>query len=175
MRLLITIAVTVALAALAGCERPLQLSGNRVFPSKPAFSITPEPASKDCGLDFDAVYYLANNEPPVGSGLGGNYYRFWSDGRVLFTFTQTDDPPSAAEADRFQCARLGYYRVRGNQVEIQIYAPNATGRSPYGVVGVHPIDKDGNLVGRLLSGTKDLGPIVYRRIPVEGMRRAPDW
>jgi hypothetical protein len=175
MKLLSMMVAAVALVGVVGCEIPLRMSDGRVFPRYPAFSIQPEAVSEDAGLDFDAVYYKArDNRPGMVGHPVGDYYRFWPNGRVLKTAARGDGPPAAAEADGFWNADLGYYRVRGNRVEVEFYVPNAAGS--YYFSGPVFIDRDGNLLQiRPRRGKELLRRFVYRRIPLKGMTREPDW
>lgn len=166
-----------AIMFVVGCSSTVELSDHRRFPSDPGFSITPVPFADSSRLDFNAVYYLANNQIPNVTAPGGNYYRFWPNGRVMVTFTRTDGPPSAEEADKLSSAYLGYYRIDGNRIEMEFFAPDpGKGRWSYGrdeaVIG-----DDGNLVtmrsqmGKHIREDRD----VFRRMPLNGLKRVPDW
>lgn len=162
---------------MVGCTSPMKLSDNRYFPAEPRFSISPGPVSETAGLDFNAVYFLANNQIPQVNSPGGNYHRFWPNGRVMVTFTRTDGPPSAEEADKLSSAYLGYYRIDGNRIEMEFFAPDpGKGRWSYSRVEA-VIGDDGNLVrmrsqmGKHISEDRD----VFLRMPLIGLKRVCDW
>lgn len=172
-----TVVAALALAALVGCRTWLELPDDRYFPKRPGFSIEPEAVPENSGLDFDAVYYLPHSTVAgMEAYPGGNYYRFWPNGRVLVTFTQAEGPPSAAEADGFRSAYLGYYHVHEGRVTMEFYAPDAGVSDWYGSVEAF-VDKDGNLVKTWSKRGGHVGRArsVFLRVPLAGMKRMPDW
>lgn len=178
MKLWKTIGVALALTANLGCETPARLSGNRSFPREPAFSIEPETVTESSGLDFDAVYYRANDKMPGQPRYtGGMYYRFWPSGRVLKTATRGDGPPSAAEADGFRLALLGYYRVTGSRVDIELYVFDpGLNQWVYSKVKAL-IDENGDIVrtsSKIGNRTRESRDI-FVKTRLDGMKRMPDW
>ena len=86
-------------------------------------------------------------------------------------------PTNLAEIDTFHKAGVGYYRVRGIQVEIETFTTINGGQ--YGTE-LAQVDQDGNLV--VISGGPDRRtqrkydpPELCPRVLVLGMELEPDW
>lgn len=172
------------LLASLGCGTSYQLArtvnslapmpDGRVFPSKPKFTVLPEPVATGAGIDFEAVYYLDHRTLPGVSSDGGSYLRFWPDGRVMEQFA--GGKPTATDADSFYGAWMGYYRIKEGKLEIELFAPKLSEyRWTYWRV-------EAVLEGDLIrSNQEEINRRVktidrsYFKLAVPGMKRMPDW
>lgn len=181
----------ILLFVITGCRTiwTTFLEGDRPFPKEPAFSIepvhyNPEELEK-AGLRTDGVYisigFRPKNHNPPTAIRGVSYHRFWPNGRVLFRTARdyvnapltSDD---VAIVDRFDNARIGYYRITSdNQIEIEIYAySRGKGRDVY--VRENPrLDDDILWFPFGISMRGDHVESGFRFLAIEGMKAEPDW
>jgi hypothetical protein len=173
----------VVVLAMTGCvavydqitrPRMVILSENRRFPSKPEFTIKPAAVREGAGIGFDAIYYLANDRIHGVQAPGGNYYRFWSNGRVLVNMSSGF--PTRAEVEDFTHAYLGYYRLVNNRLEMEFFAPDSA-KWRWDYRRVFAKLSDGSLI-ELHSRRDDfeIGNLSsYLKYSFGRLERKPDW
>jgi hypothetical protein len=182
----------VTLGFLVGCAtKTVFLDGRRAFPAEPKFRITPREYSPEelvaAGIRTDGVYVDIGWRPEELQALeeamfrekgwktGSPFYRFWSNGRVMGQ-TAHAESVSAAAADSFDRADLGYFRIVTNgtiEIEQYLYDP---GQGAYRCfLERRTIENDTiwSDTGRTHKG--EAVQLGYRFVPIEGMTAEPDW
>jgi hypothetical protein len=150
------------------------LPEDRVFPTKPKFTVQPVTVADGEGIDFEAVYYLDNRSIPGVSIDGGNYFRFWPDGRVMERCAGRK--PSTEDADQFLGAWLGYYQVNEGKLVLEFFAPEPV-KYRWNYWKLEAVLQGDQI--RLQRGERnrksETKNRVYVRVPLKGMERLPDW
>lgn len=151
------------------------MSGERGFPKEPKFTILPQGNYENCRLDFNAIYYYRfgkNLTVPEGSC---KYYRFWPNGRALFSYS--DSLPTRAKAEDFYRARIGYYQVTGKDIVIELFIPDS-GIMNWDYIRSHAvIDNEGNIVELRSEIRGDVTEFqeIYLKRNLGELKRQPDW
>lgn len=153
----------------------IELSQKRFYPKKPKFTIIPNGKFENVGIDFNAIYYkkyerLLNNKKHVTY----NYYRFWSNGRVLYRSIGKD--PYREEAEDFTEAVIGYYRVDGQYLIMEFFSFDYVALH-WDYVRVHAILKKDIIrtTHSEIRGEIEGRPSSFIKRSFAELNRQPDW
>lgn len=152
------------------------VSEDRVYPKKTVFTIEPEPAKVHSSLDFSSIYYLWDTWTNRSGDAVPDclYMRFWPSGEVCGGFV-SGRMPTAQDANSFVGKHMGFYRMDGADIAVEIYSPDCYVASK----GTIYID---SLVFREYSNRRSGGyshrfsrTNIFARLPLAGMKGQPDW
>ena len=155
-----------------GCKSHAPISENRYIPKSPAFTVHPTDHIGTKLLDYDAIYIADDTKGTNRRSY--TYYRFWPSGHVLTNYSREE--PSRFVGDNIARAYLGYYRLDGRGIYIELFVPN-TGRGrwdygrKYGYIENHSII----FTNSTLGARSWIKRTVFNRHEISGMQRTPDW
>jgi len=96
---------------------------NRLLPKKPNFTL--KDAMRETGVDriieTNGVYADGNGTNHFG------FYRFWADGHVMRRGIAMLSEPTAADCDSFTDCDVGYFRLSGHRLLMELYVPHDGG------------------------------------------------
>jgi hypothetical protein len=166
------------IASLSGCGFTWKrISESRIYPHRPVFSVAPKTiyAPEKSIIDFSAIY-VWHNQFTNRAGQAVESYEFqrvWPDGQmygkgISHTF------PTIKDVESFEHAILGFYELDGTNIVMETFFPELYVKT-FGIVS-----KDELHVYKAIN--RYSGPIyvdevsvVYKRHPIEGLTRKPDW
>lgn len=160
---------------LSGCRTDVLISESRHVPKHPRFSIQPGDYSGTKLLDFNAVYYTVHDtRRKEGTTTSYNYYRFWPSGHMIADYA--DHLPSRTEAEDFTHAYVGFFRLDGANISMELFAPNpGIGQWDYGTMSGTLAD------GTVIVTVSRIGAMVatqrtvFLKYHIDGFERQPDW
>ncbi|PIE70949.1 MAG: hypothetical protein CSA22_06005 [Deltaproteobacteria bacterium] len=157
----------------------IELPDGRHIPKKFNFSIAPatDDIIESTLIDYNAIYYVKHND--LISGLDQesySYYRFWPNGRVMEKLSNI--LPSQDDAEDFSNAEIGYFKIDGTELVIELFIPDTTIMN-WGYILIFANIIDGKIVfNKTVSQNKvstGMDGITYKPLKFDKLSREPDW